>query len=378
VRILINAANVASAGGWGVLTGLVPAMGEVRGGDELLALVPPGTAARLGGAPPGVCLLEQRRSGPRALWRLLDDFVRLPALARRLRPDVCFSITDLAPSDVGCPHVLLLHNPWVTYRLPRRQVGRSLRDQTIYATYYPARFRRLWPRLAHIVVQTPVMAARLGARFGVPAERVTVIPPGCLLRRGASVPREHPVTPDAPLRLFWPARAYPHKNHDVLAPLCAELARAGLARLVRFFPTIDPASGRRAARLLAALARHADMVTNLGPLATPEVERWFDATDALFLPTLLESYSLTYLEAAARRRPVLTSDRDFARHACGAAGYYFDPEDPADIAARIRALVADVAAGTVRIPEPPALDPEATSWRAVAARTLDVVREAHA
>ena len=378
MRILINAANVASAGGWGVLMGLVPAMGLAAGNDELLALVPPGTTARVGDSPPGLRLLEQVRSGPRALWRLLDDFVRLPALARTLRPDVCFSITDLAPSDLGCPHVLLLHNPWVTYRLPRRQVGRSLRDQTIYATYYPARFRRLWPRLSHIVVQTPVMAARLGARFGVPADRVTVIPPGCLLRRGQVPLREDPVTPQAPLRLFWPARAYPHKNHELLAPLCEELSRQGAGSLVHFFSTIDPASGRRATRLLAALESQPDMVTNLGPLSTEEVERWFDGTDALFLPTLLESYSLTYLEAAARRRPVLTSDRDFARHACGRAGYYFDPADPADVAGRIRALIADFNAGTVRVPDPPPADTEATSWRAVAGRVLDVVRGAHA
>ena len=117
------------------------------------------------------------------------------------------------------------------------------------------------------------------------------------------------------------------------------------------------------------------MVTNLGPLATDEVERWFDRTDALFLPTLLESFGLTYLEAAVRRRPVLTSDRDFARHACGDAGYYFDPQDPRDICGRVRELIAHVNEGTVRIPDPPS-GGAGTSWKEVAARILNVLHQA--
>src|SRR5206468_4268580 len=118
MRILINAVNVASAGGRGVLTGLVPALSSVAREDEIT--------------------------------------------------------------------VLMLHNSWGAYRLPRRQIGSSLRDQLIYATYYPARFRRLWPRLARVIVQTPVMGDRLRERFGVPQDRITVIPPGCLLNQGGT------------------------------------------------------------------------------------------------------------------------------------------------------------------------------------------------
>lgn len=360
------------------MLGLVPALGAVASGNEISALVPAGTSASLGDHCGPVRLIEQPRLGPRHLWRLLDDLHRLPALARRLDADVLFSITDLGPPDPGCPHVMLLHNPWVTYRLPRRQIGRSLRDQLIYATYYPLRFRRLWPRLARIIVQTPVMGDRLRARFGVPAERIAVIPPGCLLGPGAGEPRHAPVTPAVPLRLFWPARGYPHKNHTVLPRLCRELVRRGLGRSVRVFVTLDAGTDRRTRRVLRELGPYADIVTNLGPLTKTEVERSFDETDALFLPTLLESYSLTYLEAAARRRPVLTSDRDFARHACGRAGYYFDPENPVDICDRIVDLMQDIERGAPRVPPPPTGERGGTSWEAVARHVLAVLEEAAA
>src|SRR5439155_14362335 len=165
MRILINAVNVASAGGRGVLTGLVPALSSVARDDEITVLLPPGESELTLPDDARTVLVPQARTGPRMLWRLVDAFVRLPATVRRLSPDVLFSITDLAPSRVACPHVLLLHNAWVAYRVPRRQIGHSLRDQLIYATYYPARFRRLWPRLARVIVQTPVMGDRLRARF---------------------------------------------------------------------------------------------------------------------------------------------------------------------------------------------------------------------
>ena len=376
MRIVMNAVNTASAGGWGVFRGLVPALSAVATDDEITVLLPPGNSSLPMRDGARVVLVPQVRRGPRMQWRLVDDFFRLPAIARRLQPDVFFSITDLAPSRVGCPHVLLLHNPWVTYRLSRRQIGPSLRDQLIYAAYYPARFRRLWPRLARVIVQTPVMGDRLRARFGVPAERITVIPPGCLLNPGGTPLRRRRVTSAEPLRLFWPARAYPHKNHDVLAPLCRELMRRGLSDRVHFYLTVDTRSDRRGQRLLKGLRHCSSMVTNLGPLAKQQVERWFDQTDALFLPTLLESFSLTYLEAAARRRPIVTSDRDFARHACGDAGYYVDPENPGDICDRLRELTAHLNEGTVRIPDVPRDGQTGTSWNDVAARILSVLHEA--
>jgi len=374
MRVLINAVNAASAGGRGVLTGLVPALSSVARDDEITVLLPPGEPELTTSDDPRIVLVPQERKGPRALWRLVDDFARLPATVRRLDPDVLFSITDLAPSRVACPHVLLLHNSWVAYRLPRRQIGRSLRDQLVYATYYPARFRRLWPKLARLIVQTPVMGDRVRARFGVPAERITVIPPGCLLNPGGTPLQKRRVTTAQPLRLFWPARAYPHKNHEVLAPLCKELVRRGVSDRVHFYVTVDARFDRRGQRLIAGLQRYSSMVTNLGPLDKAQVERWFDQTDALFLPTLLESFSLTYLEAAARRRPVVTSDRDFARYACGEAGYYADPEDPRELTDRIRELIAHVNEGAVRIPGPPKGGWTGMSWKEVAARTLNVLR----
>ena len=45
------------------------------------------------------------------------------------------------------------------------------------------------------------------------------------------------------------------------------------------------------------------------------------------MPTLLESFSGTYVEAMYHGKPILTSEIDFARDICGDAAIYFDPLD---------------------------------------------------
>ena len=45
------------------------------------------------------------------------------------------------------------------------------------------------------------------------------------------------------------------------------------------------------------------------------------------MPTLLESFSGTYVEAMYHGKPIFTSDIDFARDICGDAAFYFDPLD---------------------------------------------------
>ena len=56
------------------------------------------------------------------------------------------------------------------------------------------------------------------------------------------------------------------------------------------------------------------------------------SSTALFIPTLVESFGLIYLEAMKYKSPILTSDRDFSRWMCGKLAMYFDPLDHISIA----------------------------------------------
>lgn len=68
-----------------------------------------------------------------------------------------------------------------------------------------------------------------------------------------------------------------------------------------------------------------DKLVNLGQLNLNSVYQQYKKCDCLFLPTLIEIFSATYLEAMAMQIPVVTTDLHFAREICGEAALYFDP-----------------------------------------------------
>ena len=84
------------------------------------------------------------------------------------------------------------------------------------------------------------------------------------------------------------------------------------------------------------------MLTNLGRLRPEEAGLALHTADALFMPTLVETFGSTYLEAMAAHKPILTSNRDFANYLCGDLALYFDPMDPVSIADAIERLIAEL------------------------------------
>ncbi|MHC4696108.1 MAG: glycosyltransferase [Planctomycetota bacterium] len=98
-----------------------------------------------------------------------------------------------------------------------------------------------------------------------------------------------------------------------------------------------------ARRLLRAIDHPAvrGRITNVRPLPQSALAAYYRNCQALFLPTLLESFTATYLEAMHFGVPILTSDLGFARHVCGDAAVYFDPWNPRPIRDAILRLRSD-------------------------------------
>ena len=91
--------------------------------------------------------------------------------------------------------------------------------------------------------------------------------------------------------------------------------------------TISGDDHPNARNLLRSIDEHqlSSSILNVGPLKQQDLFGYYRHCQALFLPTLLESFSGTYLEAMQFGSPILTSDLDFARQICGDVAMYFDP-----------------------------------------------------
>ena len=77
-------------------------------------------------------------------------------------------------------------------------------------------------------------------------------------------------------------------------------------------------------------------------LARAELPLWYRSADVFTLPSRIESFGLTYLEALACGTPVVATEDAVRREVIGEAGVLVDPADPAAYAAGLeRALATD-------------------------------------
>lgn len=163
-------------------------------------------------------------------------------------------------------------------------------------------------KLAWAAVSAPV-AARVARLFGLPRGAVAVVP------NGVAAPPEDPgrravlragkraalgLAPDRPLLVFA-GRLEEKKSAGLLPALAEHLA--GMAGATLAVLGEGPLAGRLAAHPAAhgpaAPLRLCGQVADAGD--------WLLAADALVLPSRLEGHPLVFLEAAARRCPVVAT-----------------------------------------------------------------------
>jgi len=176
-------------------------------------------------------------------------------------------------------------------------------------------------------------AVSVGSKPG--AERPACLPEG--------------VPADGKRTLLCLTRYYPHKNLEMLLELGRRIRDTGAPYVVLL--TIAGDQGPAASALLRAVEQEGlgDVVVNLGTVPMEQVPALHRACDGLLLPTILESFSGTYVESMHWERPVFTSERDFARDVCGDAGWYFDPHDADDLLSVLRAAFEDPAEMSRRV-----------------------------
>lgn len=125
------------------------------------------------------------------------------------------------------------------------------------------------------------------------------------------------------LRLLYPTVYYPHKNLEILLELGSLIK--GTRSDCRILTTINPDTDASRRFLVSINERQLqDIIVNIGQVPLNQMSTLYKQCDALLMPTLLESFSIVYLEAMYHGLPVFTSDMWFARAVCGDAAAYFD------------------------------------------------------
>ena len=139
--------------------------------------------------------------------------------------------------------------------------------------------------------------------------------------------------------IYYPAQAWPHKNHNRLLEALGQLRTQGL--------TVPLVCTGRLNQRHEELVRLADGlglaqdVRFLGYLEPTDIQVLYRRATALVFPSLYEGWGLPIVEAFSSGLPVACSNVTSLPELVNDAALVFDPYDPEDIAAAIRRLWTD-------------------------------------
>jgi glycosyltransferase involved in cell wall biosynthesis len=130
-------------------------------------------------------------------------------------------------------------------------------------------------------------------------------------------------------RLLTLSAWYPHKNLSIIPAVIEQLKVEGYTN-IKFVVTLPDVDFKKLTGDLEI-----QNIINIGPVKVEEAPSLYKECDAMFLPTLLECFSASYVEAMKMEKPIITSDMGFAHTICEDAAIYVDPINTKDVAGKI-------------------------------------------
>jgi len=377
-RIAVLGHSLRVAGGKAVGLGLMGALPRVAPASRFLMIAPAGQGYGFLREYENVELRELPLMSPprRIAW----EKTALKRLLAAFKPDWLWCLVNYGLASPPCRQSILVHDSHLIY--PASVFGFEGLTAKLNKRLIKRFLRRSLPATERVYCQTETIAARFSEAYGYARERVALCPPAV---DSFPEPESDPPTTPEPLRpyadrfkLLMLAKCYGHKNHLRIVE-AYERYPDELAGTVCFF-TIAAEQHPIAAEILERLKAPAlaDRVVNLGPIERAAIPDYFAASDAMIMPSLLETFGIPYLEAMHFGVPVIGSDRDFCRDVCGEAALYPDPLSPASIRDAIVRLRDEaglrrrlVEAGREQLRRFP------RDWEQIAAKVLDLEGIAH-
>jgi glycosyltransferase involved in cell wall biosynthesis len=295
-------------------------------------------ALRAVGAP--VRALDGGWPGPEVLW----EQAGLPLAARGC--DVLHAPNCFLPLVRPCPGVVTVHD--LAFEVFPEDFAPLTR------TKYRVLARAAARRADRVICVSRFTAEDVAARWGVPGDRVRVVPNAPALPLG-----EAPVPDGAPY-VLGVGDLRRKKGWDTLARAWRE---GGFAERL-----VIAGADAGEANALRAIAPAIELP---GYVSDAQLDALLRGAAALVHPSRYEGFGLVVAEAMARGTPVVCADATALPETAGGAAALFPPGDPNALAEALRAVLDDRESygerGRRRVAE--------FSWERTARETWDVYRE---
>jgi glycosyltransferase involved in cell wall biosynthesis len=319
--VLINGVSARQGGGLTILRSLTSAIGEAESlACEYHVVCTDSTSELLHGSR-NLKLIHVSASMSSLVGQYRFYRKALPEIVSTTSVDVVFNLADAIP-HLSCPQVYYFDWAYLVCSDARVWSKLSLAER-LYRRLKSAAIAANIGEVSAAIAQNELMRERL--QMLAPNVRVDVVPPLVQL------PRKLPVRAwERHIQLLCLSHYAPHKNLWLLVDL-AKLLKAQ-KESVSISVTVNEAGCTFARRFSREIRRQqlTDYIIPIGPVGPSDLRKTVARHHALLIPSLLESFGLTYFEAMSFGRTVIAADTEYARAACGDAAFYFRPCDASD------------------------------------------------
>lgn len=262
-------------------------------------------------------------------------FFYFPRLVKKLKIDLIFNFGDvIVPSKTRQIYFF----DWAYAVYDDDYVWKHMgKLDTLIRRVKVALIAKYIKKTALVICQSKVMKNRLVEKFKI--NNVSVIPTPIKVEKVKSDIDIFQDYKNNGRVLFYPATYSPHKNFEIFPELAKLIKEQNLD--FQFLLTIDEKSAPEFFELVQK-DHLVDQIKFLGTLDYKKMQMAYHSCDAVFIPSLLESYGLPFYEAMGHNIPIITCNLDFALDACQDAANFFDPFDPSAALVAINEAFGDL------------------------------------
>lgn len=337
MNILINGVSNKSAGGKSILINLVASIKKLKSNHLIYILVNTSIYEELKvHSELNIRIVEVKVINISIIGLPFYFLFWLDSFMKRNDIDVCVNLADI-PIKTKIKQVFLFDWAFAVY--PKDIVWDKL---SLFEKYYKRikiLFFKVFKKSINIILaQTDIIADRLSKFYQF--SNIKIAPNAVSLDNLDSGIHKKFNLPEGPKFLYL-TRYYPHKNLEIFLPLAKKIKESEFDCSIII--TIASDQSKSAAAYLNEIKNESldSVIINVGSVNMEHVPSLYKQCNYLLMPTLLESFSGTYVEAMYHKLPILTSDLDFAHAVCRDAALYFNPLDVDSILKTMTQVLSD-------------------------------------
>jgi len=256
--------------------------------------------------------------------------LKLYFISFRYKPDIVYTLFGPAYFKAFCIHIVGFAKPYLIY--PTIKENKTLKN------YLKNILEIIFFKFSnYYIVETNTVKKRLKKLLNCNFEKIYVVENGVNPEiKNLVLPK---VTSKENNQILVPATYYPHKNLEIIIPLAYHLSK--YKSDIKFILTLDDKDFKCNFNLIYKNQNLEKYIKNIGPQKIAKLAEYYIKSEIIFLPTLLECSTAVYPEAFYFKKPLITSDLDFARELCQSAAIYCNPRDYKNCANNILLLLND-------------------------------------